>query len=30
VHRCDRDKIPCRSLWVRPTRDTVESAGAVE
>src|SRR3954449_9527248 len=30
AHRCDRDKIPCRSLWVRPTRDTVESAGAVE
>jgi UDP-sulfoquinovose synthase len=30
MHRCDRDKIPCRSLWVRPTRDTVESAGAVE
>jgi UDP-sulfoquinovose synthase len=30
AHRCDREKIPCRSLWVRPTRDTVESAGAVE
>ena len=30
MHRCDRDKIPCRSLWVRPTRDAVESAGAVE
>ncbi|HWT26241.1 MAG TPA: NAD-dependent epimerase/dehydratase family protein [Solirubrobacteraceae bacterium] len=31
AHRCDRDKIPCRSLWVRRTEhDAVEPAGAVD
>jgi UDP-sulfoquinovose synthase len=28
MHRCDRDKIPCRSLWVRPSaRGAAEPAG---
>jgi UDP-sulfoquinovose synthase len=31
MHRCDRDKIPCRSFWVRPSaRGAAEPAGAVE
>jgi UDP-sulfoquinovose synthase len=31
MHRCDRDKIPCRSFWVRPSaRGAAEPAGAVD
>jgi UDP-sulfoquinovose synthase len=31
MHRCDRDKIPCRSLWVKPSaRGAAEPAGAVD
>jgi UDP-sulfoquinovose synthase len=30
AHRCDRDKIPCRSLWVRRGHGAAEPAGAVE
>jgi UDP-sulfoquinovose synthase len=31
MHRCDREKIPCRSLWVKPSaRGAAEPAGAVD
>jgi UDP-sulfoquinovose synthase len=30
AHRCDRDKIPCRSLWVRRGHGAAEPAGAVD